>query len=437
MPASNLTQNINAVAAATPEGGSVALVARQPIYGKAMTVVAYELQYADSGSDLAAPSNGAKEDALRMLADAALDIGLDRLAGSLPVYISYPRELLVAEAPASLHPDRVIIEIPGGIVADEKVLQGIRTLRKRGHHIALDDFSPQLTSSGLLDLVDIVKVPLPQFTPADLARLAPELIRRGLKLIAKQVATIEQFEHASQLGFDGFQGDFLQRPEQFHSQRAPRNGFATLRLVATLQDPNCTVREVEQLISQDLSMSYRILRCINSSYYGLPQAIDSIRQALVLLGMDNLRQLCSLAALQQLENRPPSLFVTAMARAHMCEQLARLAGQTSTAPYFITGLFSMLDVLMGMPMAKIVDELPLAPLVENALVAGDGDAGAALACARAYESATWIHARYRDIAPHLIRAAYLDAVYGAEQALLQMQTPGIGAPPPPIRPGRR
>jgi EAL and modified HD-GYP domain-containing signal transduction protein len=437
MPASNLTQSINTVAAATPEGGSVALVARQPIYGKAMTVVAYELQYADSESHLAAPSNGAKEDALRMLADAALDIGLDRLAGSLPVYISYPRELLVAEAPASMHPDRVIIEIPGNLVAEENVLQGIRTLRKRGHHIALDDFSPQLTSSGLLDLVDIVKVPLPQFTPAELAQLAPELIRRGLKLIAKKVATIEQFEHASQLGFDGFQGDFLQRPEQFHSQRAPRNGFATLRLVATLQNPECTMREVEQLIAQDLSMSYRILRCINSSYYGLPQAIDSIRQALLLLGMDNLRQLCSLAALQQLENRPPSLFVTAMARAHMCEQLARLAGQTPTAPYFITGLFSMLDVLMGMPMAKIVDELPLAPLVENALVAGDGDAGAALACARAYESATWIHARYRDIAPHLIRAAYLDAVYGAEQALLQMQTPGTGATAPPLRPGRR
>src|ERR1700733_4753641 len=437
MPTTNLTQNINAVAAATPEGGSVALVARQPIYGKAMAVVAYELQYAASGSGLVAPSHGAREDALRMLADAALDIGLDRLAGALPVYISYPRELLVAEAPASMHPDRVIIEIPGNIVAAENVLQGIRTLRKRGHHIALDDFSPQLTSSGLLDLVDIVKVPLPQFTPAELARLAPELIGRGLKLIAKQVATIEQFEAASQLGFDGFQGDFLQSAQQFHSQRAPRNGFATLRLVATLQNPECTVREVEQLISQDLSMSYRVLRCINSSYYALPQKVDSIRQSLVLLGMDNLRQLCSLAALQQLENRPPSLFVTARARAHMCERLARLAGQTPAAPYFITGLFSMLDVLMGMPMAKIVDELPLAPAVENALVAGEGDAGAAPAGPRAYEPAPWIHPRYRNIAPHLIRAAFLDAVYGAEQALLQMQTPGSGAAAPPLRPGRR
>ena len=437
MPATNITQNINAVAAATPVGGSVALVARQPIYGTAMTVVAYELQYADSASDEPAVSNGPKDDALRMLADAALDIGLDRLAGTLPVYIRYPRELLIADEPLSMHPERVIIEIPGDLPAEDKALQGIRMLRSRGHHIALDDFAPQVTNPALLELVDIVKIGLPQFAPVELAKLAPELIRRGLKLIAKKVATIEQFEHASQLGFDGFQGDFLQRPQRFHSQRAPRNGFATLRLVATLQNPACTMREVEQLISQDLAMSYRVLRCINSSFYSLPQKVDSIRQALVLLGMDNLRQLCLLAALQQLENRPPSLFVTAMARAQMCEQLARLAGQSVTAPYFITGLFSMIDVLMGMPMAKIVDELPLAPAVENALVAGEGDAGAALACAKAYESATWIHARYRDIAPHLIRASYLDAVYGAEQMLLQMQAPGAGVSAPPVRPGRR
>jgi c-di-GMP phosphodiesterase len=436
MPAKTITQNINAVAAATPDSASVALVARQPIYGKAMTVEAYELQYADSGSIPSAPG-GPKEDALRMLADAALDIGLDRLAGVLPIYIHYPRELLMAEEPLSLHPDRVVIEIPGTIAAEERVVRGIRALRQRGHHIALDDFAPHLTYPAVMELVDIVKVPLPAFEPAHLERVAPDLIRRGLKLIAKQVATIEQFEHASRLGFDGFQGDFLTRPQHFHSQRAPRNGFATLRLVATVQNPDCTMREVEQLISQDLSMSYRVLRCINSSFYNLTQKVDSIRQALVLLGMDNLRQLCCLAALQQLENRPPSLFVTAMARAHMCEQLARLAGQSPTAPYFITGLFSMLDVLMGMPMAKIVDELPLAAVVENALVAGEGDAGAALACAKAYESATWIHARYRDIAPHLIRAAYLDAVYGSEQALLQMQSPSGVLGAPAVRPGRR
>jgi EAL and modified HD-GYP domain-containing signal transduction protein len=432
MPATNLNQSLNAVAAATPEGETIALVARQPVYGRAMNVVAYELQYADGAQDT--PGGASRDKTLRMLADAALDIGLDRLAGALPVYIRYPRELLAADPPLSVQAGRVIIEVPGDLPPEAAILGGIRALRERGHYIALDDYSPRLTHPEYLDLVDAVKVSLPDFSADQLARLVPDLIQRGLRLIAKSVTTIEQFEQASQAGFESFQGDFLQRPEQLHAQRAPRNALATMRLVATLQSAECTIREVEHLIAQDVTMSYRVLRCINSSFYGLPHKVDSIHQALVLLGMDTLRQLCLLAALQQLDNSPPSLFVTAMARAHMCEQLARLAGESPTAPYFITGLFSMLDVLMGMPMASIVDELPLAPIVENALVAGEGDAGAALACARAYESATWVQARYRDIPPHLIRAAYLDAVYGAEQALLNMQPSGAGAAQ---RPGRR
>src|SRR5271165_5489207 len=116
MPANKTTQNINSVAAATPDGESVALVARQPIYGKAMTVEAYELQYATSGYEPPTPG-GPKEAALRILADAALDIGLDRLAGGLPIYIHYARELLMADEPLSLHPERVIIEIPGTLRA--------------------------------------------------------------------------------------------------------------------------------------------------------------------------------------------------------------------------------------------------------------------------------------------------------------------------------
>ena len=165
-----------------------------------------------------------------------------------------------------------------------------------------------------------------------------------------------------------------------------------------------------------MSLSYRVLRCINSSYYNLPRKVDSIRQGIVILGLERLRQLCTLAALQGLDNRPPSLFVTAMARARMCEQLGRLGGDTQTGPYFITGLFSMLDVLTGLPIARLVEELPLAPEVVRALVAEEGTLGSALQCARAYERAAWQQIDHANLAPELIRAAYVDAVFWAEEA---------------------
>lgn len=168
-------------------------------------------------------------------------------------------------------------------------------------------------------------------------------------------------------------------------------------------------------------MSYRVLRCINSSFYNLPRKVDSIRQAIVILGLDPLRQLCSLVALQGFDDRPPSLLITAMARARMCEQLGRLAGTNDSGPYFITGLFSMLNVLTGVPIEKLVEELPLAKPVELALVRESGDLGAALRCVRAYERGHWHEVSFHGLPHPVIRAAYVDAVFWAEQARALMR----------------
>jgi c-di-GMP phosphodiesterase len=195
----------------------------------------------------------------------------------------------------------------------------------------------------------------------------------------------------------------------------PTSRLATLRLISALQNTDCSMQAVESLVSQDLPLSYRVLRCINSSFYNLPRKVDSIRQAIVMLGLDNLRQLATLVALQGFDSRPVSLFITAMTRARLCEQLGRLAGVAQTGPYFITGLFSLLDVLTGVSMAELLDELPLAEGVERALIAQEGDLGAALRCARAYERASWGRVSYGGLAPELIRAAYVDAVFWAEQ----------------------
>jgi len=173
---------------------------------------------------------------------------------------------------------------------------------------------------------------------------------------------------------------------------------------------------VEQLLSQNVSMSYHVLRCINSSYYNLPRKIDSIRQAIVILGVESLRQLCALLCLQGFDDRPPSLYIHAMTRARMCEQLGRLGGAKDCGPFFITGLFSLLGALVGMPTQRIVEELPLSAAVARALVAGEGALGEALQCARAYERAAWNHVVYGALPPHLIRAAYVDALFWAEQA---------------------
>jgi EAL and modified HD-GYP domain-containing signal transduction protein len=345
-----------------------------------------------------------------------LEIGLDRLAGGLPVHINFPEELLVRLPDLPLQADRVVIEVLEDVRANPQVLQGIRTLRARGHRIALDDYSPQVSDRRLLEVADIVKLEVTHPPADELGRLAREFLAAGFQLIAENVESREDFERCVALGFTGFQGNFLQQPETFRARRVPVSRLGALRLASALQNVDYSLDEVERLLSQDVSLSYRVLRCINSSYYNLPRRIDSIRQAVVILGLDTLRQLSGLLCLQGLDDRPPSLIMQAITRGRMCEQLGKLGGARDAGPYFITGLFSLLNALLGVPTRKVVEDLPLTPEVVKALVAGEGPLGLALQCTRAYERGVWDHAVYGDLAPHLIRAAYVDALFWAEQS---------------------
>ncbi|MGH8299006.1 MAG: EAL and HDOD domain-containing protein [Steroidobacteraceae bacterium] len=391
-------------------------MARQPIYDASMGVVAYELLYRASSSSRSAHVNNPGSATMEVITGAALEIGLDRLAGGMPVHINFPQELLVAVPELPLQAERIVIEVLEDVRATPQVLKGIHTLRARGHRIALDDFSPQDSDPRLLEVADIVKLQI-NLPPADeLARLARQLKATGFELIAENVESREEFERCIALGFTGFQGNFLQQPETFRARRVPVNRLGALRLAASLQNEEYSLDEVERLLSQDVSLSYRVLRCINSSYYNLPRKIDSIRQAIVILGLDNLRQLCGLVCMQGLDDRPPSLILQAMTRGRMCEQLGKLAGAREAGPFFITGLFSLLNALLGLPTRKVVEELPLTPAVAKALVTGEGPLGAALQCTRAYERGTWDRAVYADLPPQLIRAAYVDALFWAEQS---------------------
>lgn len=400
------------MSAARPE----VFVARQPIYDASMAVVAYELLYRASPSSRSAQISDPGGATLEVIAGAALEIGLDRLAGGLPVHINFPEELLVRVPDLPLQAGRVVIEVLEDVRATPEVLQGIRTLRTRGHRIALDDYSPQGSDPRLLELADLVKLEITHPPADELARLARELSGAGLELIAENVESRESFDRCIALGFKGFQGNFLQQPETFSARRVPVSRLGALRLAASLQNEDYSLDEVERLLSQDVSLSYRVLRCINSSYYNLPRRIESIRQAIVILGLDTLRQLCGLLCMQGLDDRPPSLILQAMTRGRMCEQLGKLAGARDAGPFFITGLFSLLNALLGLPTRKVVEELPLTPAVARALVAGEGPLGAALQCTRAYERGVWDHAVYADLPPHLIRAAYVDALFWAEQS---------------------
>ena len=395
---------------------ALAVVARQAIVDASRNVVAYELLYRRSEGAPTAETLDGERATLEVIANAVLEIGLDRLSPNLPVHINYPRELLVKRVAPPVFPQRVVIEVLEAVRADSETLAAIEALRARGHQIALDDFSPAVTDMKLLEYADIVKLDLSQHPTEDFEQLATSLKSRRLRLIAEHVETVAQFDRCVALGFDGFQGYFLQHPKTFSARPIPSNRFGALRIVSLLQKEDSEVSDVERLVSHDLGLSYRILRCINSSYYGFSKKVDSIRQAVMILGFERLRQLCALVALRELGERPSSVFVDAMARARLCEKLGPLRGVRDTAGLFIMGLFSTLDVLTGMPMGEVLKELPLSEDLVHALLTRQGLLGKVLHEVVAYERGAWEPIAFRGIKPEVIQAIYVEAIEWAESA---------------------
>lgn len=389
-----------------------ALVARQPIFDRALKVTAYELLYR-AGEDRANVTDAIQATA-QVLTGATLDIGLTRLVGELPAFINFPADLITSSLDLPLAPERIVIEVLEGAIPGTLLLNGLMRLRAAGYRIALDDFDIRTEGIELLDYADIVKVDIQQHSPAALAQSVSELRRHRLQLIAEKVETGEELQRCKELGFDLFQGYFLQRPETFSGRRAPSSRLAALELILSLDEARVSAEQVELCIARDVGLSYRLLRCINSSYYRRPREVASIRQAILLLGYEELRKICSIILLTSLNDRPAYVAVQALTRAKMCESLSLKAGRPGSEGYFMTGLLSLADVFLGMPIEECVQQLPLSEPVRKALLCQAGPMGSALHCVLAHERGIWEQSTFDELSELDVAVSYADAIEWAD-----------------------
>ncbi len=391
----------------------LAVVARQPIFDAHLQVVAYELLYRAAG---AAPAlaDDPKQLAARLILGAVFDVGLRQLVGDRPAHINVPVEVLATVPDLPLNPRRVVIQVSDGITVDEQALRHLTSLRKTGFRVQVDDYNGTTEDYALLACADLVRVDVEQLGSAQLGRCVRTLRGYPVRLIAGKVATREQFELCRELGFEFFQGHFLQTPELASARHVHSARLTVLDLMGRLSDPDASAESIERCISRDVGFSYRILKCINSSYFQMPRQISSIREAVVLLGLAELQKLCWLMLLAGLEGQPDSLCIQALTRARMCESLCIAAGRNGADSYFMTGMMSSLDAILRMPMEEALGTLSLSRPVISALLWHEGEMGSALWCVTSYERADWSGAQFAALEMEQVAAAYLHAVAWAE-----------------------
>lgn len=270
----------------------------------------------------------------------------------------------------------------------------------------------------------MVKIDVLAHDEAALKDMVRRLRSSGVRLLAEKVETREQFDMCWRLGFELFQGFFLSCPSNLTASSIPTNRLPVLNLLAALYQPDADLDELERLIAQDVSLSYKLLRYLNSAFFHLPRRIDSIRQAVVFLGVRELRSWASLVALSAVPDKPPALMEGLMARARACELVARACEPDAVSTSFTVGLFSGLDALFDVPLEQVLGELPLSEETEQALLTRKGPAGRILDWVLAYEAGDWEGVRRLEGPVDILRSAYLEAATWSEQISGLFSQPG-------------
>ncbi len=359
-------------------------IGRQPILDRRHNVVAYELLYRGAGNECAIVDDG--DIATCTVLNTALgDIGIDRVAGELPVFVNFTERFLLGDLPIPLGPERVVIEVLEHVNPDDQLVRGLESLSSAGYRIALDDFVYGPQWEACLDVASIVKIDIRAHDEDQLREQVRFLSGRKVVLLAEKVESREEFELCREIGFELFQGYFFLKPTLVEGQAADSNRLALLRVLTALTESDIGAEELELRIAADAILARKLLTYVNSCACGLRSKIDSLRQAIVYLGKSRVQMIATLLFLVSVEGKPHALLQTALIRALACQSLAKSMKSASPDAFFSAGLFSVLDALLDQEMAAAVRAMPFTDELTQALLHHEGEMGECLAGVIAFE----------------------------------------------------
>jgi len=393
-------------------------VGRQPIYNANLGVYGYELLFRSGQQNSAVMGNLSADGATSTtIINSFLEIGLEKLVGKRYAFINLTEKFLLDDNALPFTHEQVVLEVLEDVPVNEKLFKAVQRLKDQGFTIALDDYIYNPSHKPLVAMSDLIKIDIMQLSQKELIEHVKILKKYPAKLLAEKIETMEEFEFCLKLGFNYFQGYFLSKPRVIKSDSLPTNKLAVLNLLSVLQNPDSEMEELEEAISFDVSMSYKILKLINSAFFNLTRKIESIRQAIVIIGRNQLRSWASMMAMASLEDRPSEVIHIAMVRGKMCELLAEQANLDQVEAYFTVGLFSALDILMEREIPELIKPLPLSTEVVDALLHGKGVLGEALNCVLAYEKSDFENVAFQQLESNDIFVANVEAVCWANMVV--------------------
>lgn len=343
-------------------------LARQPILNKFNKLYGYELLFRDSEKNSYQGKDGDKA-TIEVIKNSFVNIGIEKVTGGKKAFINFTENILKSDIFTVLSPKSVVVEILEGIEPTEEILELCKKLKGRGYLIALDDFVYSDKYRKLIEIADIIKVDF-QITKGIERRKVIEMVNsKNIKFIAEKVETIEEFNEAVLYGYSYFQGYYFSRPLIVTGKRISENNIIYMKLLQEINSGTFNIGIIEDLIKRDVSLSFKLLKLINSANYVFRSEIKSINQALSLLGEKEIKMWLYLMVFKTLgEDKPEIIIIESLTRAKFAELIAEKVkiGFNSFNAYLI-GMLSMVDLLMDIPLDQILQELLLPIEVKDAL----------------------------------------------------------------------
>ncbi len=365
--------------------------ARQPIFDVQRELIGYELLFRD-GLNNVFPEIDGDEATSRLVEGSQFTFGLDDLTNQRPAYINFTLETLAKGYVQMLAPEQVVVEILETVQPGKRLLACVKELKEQGYTLALDDYHHQNVWRHFFPYIDQIKVDL---LATDLEQI--HAIKTAIQdfpnidLVAEKVETYEQFELAKSLGFKYFQGFFFAKPEMVKTKALAPSELAMAELLYETSSVEPDLARITQVFERDVNLSYKLLRYANSAVFKRRAEISTIKQALVVLGSEELKRLISLLFASQLNTeKPKELLSLSLLRAHFMEAIATKANKISdTGSTFLVGMMSLMDAILDDDMASLLTKLPLSQEIKSTLLKKPSAFGIYLDLAESMEKGDW------------------------------------------------
>ena len=361
-------------------------VGRQPIFDRHSNVFGYELLYRRSMNNFyeGVDGNQATRD---LIYNAFFAMQIDDLTEGKVGFINFTDAMVRDLVPEILPKEQLVIEILENSIVDHDLIQACKSLKEKGYILALDDFVLNPSFEPLLELVDIIKIEFPNVS-LETQRNLINKYKHKIKFLAERLETREEYNVALQMGYDYFQGFFFSKPVIYKQNDIGVLNPSILNIIHQLRMLDPDYNRIAQTVELDVGLSYKVIRLSNTISFGARYSIRSVRQALVRIGILELRRwfnVLLLKDLQQVENH--ELIKQSLVRAHLMENLAQYCGaKEQSLDYLLTGMFSSIDVLLSKPMEEVLMGMPLVDTVKAALLGEENDLKRVLDFVKRYEA---------------------------------------------------